>query len=76
MNELPALTAAEIIRGLERCGFVLRRSKGSHRRLVHRDDASRATTVAVHGNSTISKPLVLRILKQARLTVDEFRAVL
>jgi predicted RNA binding protein YcfA (HicA-like mRNA interferase family) len=76
MSDLPSLTAYEIIRALERGGFVVRRSKGSHHRLVHADDPRRATTVAVHGARTVSKPLVLRILKQAGLTVEEFRALL
>jgi len=75
MSDLPALTALEIIRALERAGFVVRRSKGSHRRLIHRADPSRATTVPVH-SGTVAKPLVLRILKQARLTTDEFKSFL
>lgn len=76
MSGLPALTARDIIRVLQSAGFVIRRTKGSHCRLVHRDDARRATTVPVHGSATIPKPLVLRILKQAGLSADEFRRLL
>ena len=72
MSDLPALTAHEVIRALERGGFVVRRSKGSHRRLLHSDDASRATAVSVHGSRSMAKPMVLRILKQAGLSVEEF----
>ena len=36
MNErLPALTAREVIRALERAGFVVSRTSGSHCRLIH-----------------------------------------
>jgi len=69
MSDLPALTALEIIRALERAGFVVRRSKGSHRRLIHRADPSRATTVPVH-SGTVAKPLVLRPAASAQLGAD------
>jgi hypothetical protein len=41
MNErLPALTAREVIHALERAGFVVSRTSGSHCRLIHMTDRS------------------------------------
>lgn len=68
---LPTLKAKELLGALARNGFVVIRSSGSHFRLVHRDDANRTTTVPVHAGRDIPRPMVLAILKQARLTVDE-----
>ncbi|KAB2938280.1 MAG: type II toxin-antitoxin system HicA family toxin [Hyphomicrobium sp.] len=73
---LPSLKASEVIRTLERGGFVVVRSAGSHHRLVHRDDPSRATTVAVHKGRDLPRPMLHAILKQARLSPEEFLALL
>ena len=73
---LPSLKASEVIRALERGGFADVRSAGSHHRLVHRDDPSRATTVPVHKGRDLPRPLLHAILKQAGLTAEEFLALL
>ena len=73
---LPSLKASEVIRALERGGFADVRSAGSHHRLVHRDDPSRATTVPVHKDRDLPRPLLHAILKQAGLTAEEFLALL
>jgi predicted RNA binding protein YcfA (HicA-like mRNA interferase family) len=75
-GRLPALKALEVIRALEKAGFTVVRSAGSHHRLVHRDDPTRATTVPVHKGRDLPRPFLRAILKQARVTADEFRALL
>jgi predicted RNA binding protein YcfA (HicA-like mRNA interferase family) len=75
-SRLPVLKAIEVIRALEKAGFVVVRSAGSHHRLVHRDDATRATTVPIHKGRDLPRAFLRSILKQARLTPDEFRALL
>lgn len=72
MTRLPSLTATEVIRALERGGFVVVRVAGSHRRMVHRTDPARCTTVPLHKGRDLPKPFVRAIIKQAGLTVDEF----
>ncbi len=76
MSRLPTLPAREVIRALERAGFVVVRISGSHRRLVHPGDPSRATTVPLHKGRDLAPPVVRAILKQARLTQHEFLALL
>jgi predicted RNA binding protein YcfA (HicA-like mRNA interferase family) len=76
MTRLPALTAGEVLRALQRAGFVVIRTSGSHHRVVHPDDPSRATTVPVHARKTLKRGTLYGIIKQAGLTVDEFRALL
>lgn len=75
-GRLPTVTAGQVVRALERAGFVIVRTSGSHHRLIHKNDPTRATTVSVHAGKTLKRGTVRGIIKQAGLTVDEFRALL
>ena len=75
-QRLPTLKSREVIRALEKAGFVVTRSKGSHHRRVHSDDAARATTVSVHKGKDIPRGTLADIIEQAGLTVDEFLELL
>ena len=72
----PQLTARQVIRALERGGFFIERSSGSHHLLVHRTDPRRRTTVAYHAGKDIPRGTLRNILRQAQLTVDEFLSLL
>jgi predicted RNA binding protein YcfA (HicA-like mRNA interferase family) len=54
-RRLPALTAKQVIRALERAGFFIERSSGSHHLLVHRNDPRHRVTVAFHGSRDIPR---------------------
>ncbi|MCC7346953.1 MAG: type II toxin-antitoxin system HicA family toxin [Variibacter sp.] len=76
MNQrLPATTAREAIRALERAGFVMVRTSGSHCRLIHAHDATRKVTVPVHAGD-LPRGTLRAIIAQAGLTVPEFIALL
>jgi predicted RNA binding protein YcfA (HicA-like mRNA interferase family) len=75
-RRLPALTAKQVIRALERAGFFIERSSGSHHLLVHRDDPRRRVTVAYHGSKDVPRGTLTNILRQAQLTVDELLRLL
>jgi predicted RNA binding protein YcfA (HicA-like mRNA interferase family) len=61
MNErLPALTARDVIRALERAGFVVSRTSGSHCRLIHNVDPARKITVPVHSGAILSAARFVR----------------
>ena len=51
-ERLPRLTAKEIIRVLERRGFFLARSSGSH--LIYKNQAGRRVTVQAHAGKTLN----------------------
>lgn len=63
--------AKELMRAAEKLGFVRTRQKGSHARWQHPD--GRATTIPVHPGSEIGGWLYREILKQLRVTEEEFR---
>jgi predicted RNA binding protein YcfA (HicA-like mRNA interferase family) len=76
MNQrLPALKAKDVIRALERGGFVVSRTSGSHCRMIHSNDPGRNVTVPVH-NSDLKRGTLRSIIAQAGLTVSEFIALL
>jgi predicted RNA binding protein YcfA (HicA-like mRNA interferase family) len=71
MRALPALRGRAVIAALERAGFEVIRTKGSHHFLRHRNDPSRQTVVPVQRNDL--PPGTLRaILRQARLSRAQF----
>jgi predicted RNA binding protein YcfA (HicA-like mRNA interferase family) len=76
MKPVPVVSGRDVIKVLGRAGFEVVRVKGSHHRLVHRDDATRATTVPVHANRDLPRGTLRDIIDQAGLTVDEFIALL
>jgi predicted RNA binding protein YcfA (HicA-like mRNA interferase family) len=75
MSRLPQVTARQMLAALQRGGFVMKRVKGSHHYLVHMNDPTRRTTVAVHSGDLPPRD-VQDILKQARLSRDEFLKLL
>jgi predicted RNA binding protein YcfA (HicA-like mRNA interferase family) len=76
MNQkLPAVTAGDAIRALERAGFVVSRTSGSHCRLIHTSDPARKVTVPVH-TGDLKRGTLRGIVAQAGLTVAEFIALL
>ena len=70
------ITAGAAKRALERAGFVHVRTSGSHQRMVHGSDPSRATTIPAHSGKTLKAGTLRNIIKQAGLTVDEFVGLL
>jgi predicted RNA binding protein YcfA (HicA-like mRNA interferase family) len=74
MSRLPRLTGGEVIAALEKAGFVVVRTRGSHHRLHHAD--GRVTTVPVHGSEIIGPGLLSGILRDCDLSRADFEALL
>ena len=73
--KIPILKPKEVIKVLEKLGFVnTRRSKGSHFRYCHPD--GRKTTVPVHKGKDISKGLLRKILRDIEISPEEFKKLL
>ena len=66
------MTAREVIRILERLGFVVRRQAGSHVRLVHRERPEAQVTISAHAGRDLSEGNLASILRQAGVTRAEF----
>lgn len=70
MARLPVLKPREIARVLEKLGFIEVRQRGSHKQYRHAD--GRGTTIPFHGSRDLSPFLLRQIIKDIRLTPEEF----
>jgi len=73
-GKLPRVTAAEVIRVLERSGFLLVRQSGSHK--IFRNEEGKRATVPFHSGRILHPKVLRSILREANLTIEEFQALL
>jgi predicted RNA binding protein YcfA (HicA-like mRNA interferase family) len=74
MTRLPSVNPINIIKVLEKKGFVLDRSKGSHR-LYYNLDTKRRVVIPFH-KKDLPKGTLFEILKQAGINKEEFKKLL
>jgi predicted RNA binding protein YcfA (HicA-like mRNA interferase family) len=75
VTKVPSLNYDQVVRALRRDGWVVVRQRGSHIRLQkHTPDETLKLIVPAH--RPIKRSTLSHILKQARLTVDEFQRLL
>ena len=70
MGKLPGMSHNRVIRALQRAGFVIERQSG------HVVMSNGAREVVVPRNNPINSYTMFNIVKDAGLTVDEFRKLL
>lgn len=71
MPRLPACTPRDLIRALERGGFVMHHQTGSHVILRHRTDPSRRVSVPFHRRD-LKRGLMMGIIRDAGFTPEDF----
>lgn len=71
---LPRVTAAQVIRALDKIDFVLTRQSGSHK--IYKNAAGRRVTVPFHAGKILHPKVLKSILADAGLTVEEFTQLL
>jgi predicted RNA binding protein YcfA (HicA-like mRNA interferase family) len=71
---LTPVPAKRIIKLLTKIGFEVVRQRGSHVILKHPD--GRVTVVPVHSREDIGRGLLSRIIKDTRMTRDQFLKLL
>ena len=78
MPRLPVVTGAELVRALERAGFVVVRSRGSHVqvRRVDPDGEVRTFPVPVHAGQPVKRGTLHGILRKAGLQPEDLRGLL
>jgi predicted RNA binding protein YcfA (HicA-like mRNA interferase family) len=74
LSRLPRVTAAQIIRVLEKQGFVLARQTGSHK--IYKNKSGKRTTVPFHAGHILHPKLLKSILTDIGLTSDELERLL
>jgi predicted RNA binding protein YcfA (HicA-like mRNA interferase family) len=74
-QRLPALTPTKVIRALQRAGFYIHRQTGSHVHLKRNAKPELRITVLYHLHD-LPIPILHSIIRQAGMTVEEFRRLL
>jgi predicted RNA binding protein YcfA (HicA-like mRNA interferase family) len=75
VSKVPSLPYTQIVRALQREGWIVVRQRGSHIRLQkHAGNEVLKLTVPAH--LPVKSSTLAHILKQARLDVDRFRSLL
>ena len=69
MPKVPVLNSKEVIKLLEENGFVLERTKGSHR--LYFNDKTNKTAIVPFHNKDLPIGTLLEILRQAGISKDE-----
>jgi predicted RNA binding protein YcfA (HicA-like mRNA interferase family) len=74
VTKLPAVSGREVIRALERAGFVQVGAKGSHCKLFH-DERHLTVIVPLHRRQ-LPRGTLASILRQAGMAADDLRLLL
>jgi len=74
-GKLPRVDCQDLIRALKRAGFEEQRQRGSHLHLRRSSDNKRVT-VPVHKGRTVHTGTLRAILRDAGISIDEFRELL
>jgi len=69
--KLPIISGLEVIKRLKKAGFIATRQKGSHVRL-EKFTIEKTIKITVPLHSEMKKGTLLRIIKDAKLTAEEF----
>jgi predicted RNA binding protein YcfA (HicA-like mRNA interferase family) len=74
VSVLPRVSGREAVKALVRTGYEQDRQRGSH--IILRQIASPHRRIVVPDHSEVAKGTLRAIIRQAGLTVDEFKALL
>lgn len=75
MSIIPSLPYDQVIRALQRDGWIVVRQRGSHIRL-QKHTITETLKLTVPAHRPIKRTTLSHILKQARLTIEEFDRLL
>ena len=75
MPRMPRIAGTEVRRVLRSFGWVVVAQRGSHVQLKHPARPGRVT-IPIHAGETIGPRLLSSILRQAGLSLDQFRTAL
>jgi predicted RNA binding protein YcfA (HicA-like mRNA interferase family) len=75
VTKIPSLSYVQIVRALQRSGWIVVRQRGSHIRLQkHLGEEILKLTVPAH--RPVKRSTLSHILKQARIRIDDFLKLL
>lgn len=75
MTKVPSLPYEKVIKTLQRAGWVVVRQRGSHIRL-QKHTAEETLKIIVPAHRPIKRSTLSHILKQAKISAEEFAAMI
>jgi len=73
-EKLPRVSAADVVRVLERAVISLSRQSGSHK--IYKNNEGRRATVPYHSGKILHPKLLASILRDTDLTVERYKEFL
>ena len=73
-EKLPRVTASEVIKVLEKAGFLFSRQSGSHR--IYKNQQGKRSTVPYHSGVILHPKILKSILKDADQSIEKFKELL
>jgi predicted RNA binding protein YcfA (HicA-like mRNA interferase family) len=70
MDKITPLPSKKVVMALEKLGFQQIRQKGSHLFMLHID--GRTTIITIHPDEDIGKGIARKIIKDAKITREEW----
>ena len=74
MSVLPRVSGREVVKALARVGYERDRQRGSH--IILRQESYPHRRITVPDHKEVAKGTLRAIIREAGLTVDEFKALL
>ena len=74
MSELPRISGREVVKALRKIGYEQDRQRGSH--IVLRQTVHPHRRITVPDHNEVAKGTLRAIIREAGLTVEEFKALL
>ena len=74
MSNFPSLTGRQVVRVLMKAGFRKASQEGSHLKMVHAD--GRISVIPIHKGESIRVGLMSKILKDIKLSREEFQKLI
>jgi predicted RNA binding protein YcfA (HicA-like mRNA interferase family) len=75
MSKSPVISGEKVVKCFEKLGYEVVRQKGSHIRMRHKSDRSKKP-LTIPKHKVLGKGLLRKLLRDAEMSVDEFRELL
>ncbi|MEA2032869.1 MAG: type II toxin-antitoxin system HicA family toxin [Euryarchaeota archaeon] len=75
MSKLPVVSGEKAVKCFEKLGYEVVRQKGSHIRMWHRSDKSKKP-LTIPKHKVLGKGLLRKLLRDAEISIGEFRELL
>ena len=75
MSRLPVVSREKAVKCFEKMGYVIVRQKGSHIRMWHKSDRSKKP-LTIPKHKVLGKGLLRKLLRDAEISIEEFRVLL